>query len=600
MTALPELSDLTSKPDPEQKEVAPPVKSGPWGLLLWATCVDASSTAKLAISSLAVAICEISLPLLLAALVDEATTGGSLTDINLIGLAMLSAVGLLYIFHVLLLQSEASLVNGGTFRLRSLLYRRVLEQPIGWFASQKAGELSHRITADGEVIENHGVYVVSEIPFAIITIVGVSIAMLWLSWPLALGVIVFLALTGGLAIRLGRPIPTIRQSIQQISARLSHRLQESVNGIRSLRTSGAEKSNIAILDALNSQEMELETQEGRIAAKLEPILELIEMLGVIIVVWCGALLLREGNLSAGQLVAFIAYIELLSEPVGRCGKYIRSVQTCRGVLARTSDFLQSLEPSVPQGEKTSNNAAELIASGINFSYPGSDSLSIQDISIELRSGEVVALVGPNGAGKSTLIDILLGLRQPSSGNVLVAGIPVSEWNQERLRQIMIAAPQETAVFHGTLSENISFWSGISREKIEQSAEMSGMSPLISKLKNGLDTIVGDRGARLSGGERQRLGLARLLARSPRIAILDEPTSAMDGKASRDTSQAIQRLARSGCAVLIVAHRDETVELADRVVMIESGKVTGIGKCRELAGSNDGFRKIFPGISALDA
>jgi ABC-type multidrug transport system fused ATPase/permease subunit len=576
-----------------------PRGQGPWRLLAWAAGGDRRSAGLLAATSVLVAGCEVTLPLFLAALIDEALGGRDLGTINLIGLGMLALVGVLYVVHVALLKSEARLVNGGTFRLRQLLYRRMLAQPIAWFGTQKSGELVHRVVADGEVLDSHGVYVLSEIPFALLTILGVLAAMTWLSWPLAIGVFVFLALSSLLAARLGRGIPTLRRSIQQIGAQLSHTLQESIGGVRALRTAGAESQRLAVLDGLNAEEMRLANQEAAIGARLEPVLELIEMLGVVVVVWGGAVLLAKGSLTAGALVAFIAYIELLSEPFGQLGKYLRGAQTCRGILERMDSFLAGLSPLPKPGTATLARPLTLAADGIGFRYPGAELAALKGVSFAVAPGEVVALVGANGAGKSTLADILLGLRSPSEGAACLGGVSIAAWEPGALRAAFAAMPQDATVFHASLAENLALGLDDSTQVAMLDAiAAAGLTPLLKRLPQGLETVVGDRGTRLSGGERQRLGLARLLLRRPAVALLDEPTAALDGKASREVSVALRRLATEGAAVLVIAHRPETVAGADRVVFLAQGEVEAIGRPDDLARTCPGFQALFPDVSPL--
>jgi ABC-type multidrug transport system fused ATPase/permease subunit len=570
---------------------------GPWRLLVWAVLSDRPGLLGLGFASLGVAGCEILLPLLLASLVDTAVEGGGVAAINRLGLAMLAVVAVLYGVHVLLLRIEARLVNGGTFRLRQRLYRGVLEQPIDWFAGQRTGELVHRIMTDGEVLDSHGYYVVSELPFALITILGVVAAMAWLSWPMAIGVCLFLALSSAVGLYLGRPLPSLRKQIQEIGARLTHSVQESIVGVRALRVAGAEADQLGRLDGLNAEEMALANKEAAVGARLEPALELIELLGVVAVVWGGALLLAAQQLSPGGLVAFIAYIELLSEPMGRLGRYLRGAQTCRGILERMDGFLAQLIPPAAQGGRAQDGPLALEARRIGFRYAGAETLALAEVDLRIAPGEVVALVGPNGAGKSTLADILLGLKAATSGAALLGDVPIAEWEPRALRRALCAMPQEATVFHATLGENIALGLDATPDAIGAAVEAAGLGPLLKRLPKGLETMVGDRGTRLSGGERQRLGLARLLLRRPRVALLDEPTSSLDGRASREVSAALRLLAAEGTAVLVIAHRAETVLAADRVILLDRGRLAMQGTPGELVAGSAEFRALFPDLPA---
>ncbi len=558
----------------------------PWRLAFWALSDRPEALVVLAAAMIGVAAAELSLPWLLARTVDAAVETRDMAAVNRFGLLMVAVIAALYGIHVVYLRAETRVVFRGIFGLRRLLYSRLLDQPVGYFARRKTGELIHRVLNDTEVLDSHGVYVISDLPFSLLTVLGILILMAGLNWQLALLVVAFLAAASAVSIYFGRPLPTLRTLIQSAGARLAARLQEGLSGIRTVKAFGRERHEQSRLDALNREAAGLEVKEGRVGALVAPLLELMELLGLVLIVWYGARLVATGAMTPGMLVAFIAYMELLSEPIGRGEQFYRHFQICRGVAHRLADFLNEMHPPSPtRGSARPSGPMTVRFERVGFGYPGATRRAVDGVTFEAHPGEVLAIAGRNGAGKSTLMDLLLGFWRPDEGRILVADYPLEAWDEDARRAAIGTMPQDVFLFHASLADNIGYGRpGASRHEIEAAAAAAGLGPLLRHLPEGLDTLVGDRGQRLSGGERQRVSLARILLKDPQILVFDEPTSGLDGEAVRDLYQAVVRLARER-TVFVIAHRPDALALATRVALLDAGRLIATGTHAELLAAN---------------
>ncbi len=567
-------------------------KLTPWGILSWSFATAPVQIAALSVTLIAVLGAELALPMLLGETVDAAITKPDLGEILHLGLAMLAVAGALYLFHYFYLWTEAGLVARATFRLRGHVYRHLVEQPLNFFGQHKGGEIGHRIMNDCEVLDRHGIYLLADVPFATLTVLGVAAVMLWTHATLGLLIIGVLVAAAALAHHVARPLAGIEKSANSLLAILGGRLQELIGGIRTLKTFGRERYEVQRLDAAATDLVTAEIRAGKVAARLEPLLELIEALGLIAVVWYGAYLIFLDVLTPGKLVAFIAYMELLSHPMQQAGRYYSQFQQARGTLSRIADLLASM-PERPKREgRAFPDDLTIAVHDVQFSYPDTEKFAIDRVSLIAHAGEIIAVVGPNGAGKSTLMDLLLGFQTPRSGEVRIGNVPLQDLEEQALREASAVLTQDVFLFHASLAENIRYGRlDASEADIAAAAYRAGLRSLIERLPRGLQTAIGDRGGRLSGGERQRVALARVLIRDPKILIFDEPTSALDGAAVRDASRVLRESA-VGRVTFIVAHRIETVRIATRVLLMDQGRLVAEGTPAELEASNTLFRKLF--------
>jgi ATP-binding cassette, subfamily B, bacterial MsbA len=559
----------------------------PFGIVRWAFAV-----AALVATLIAVWACEISIPYFLGETVDAAIGSRNLTAILRNGLAMLAVIVVLYVMHVVYLRLEAKIVAGATLKLRSHVYTRLIAQPLAYFSKHRGGEIGHRVMTDTEVLDKHGIYLLADVPFALLTVFGVFAIMLWTHLGLGLLVTITLSLSAFLAHRIARPLSNLEKSANNYHAIVGGRLQEIIGGIRTVKTFGRERHEIERLDHGGKELAGVEIKTGSVASWLEPLLNMIEQFGLVMVVWYGAYLVYAGELTPGKLVAFIAYMELLAEPMQKAGRYIRQYKQAKGTLQRIADFLGTMMPDSSPQVPLAAPPREIAFDGVSFTYGEAGKAALTNVSFTAKTGEVVAIVGPNGAGKSTLIDTLLGFQKPDAGRVTVNGEAMTGETAEALRRFSAVVAQDVFLFHDTLLENVRYGRlEATREEVQSAIERAGLAPVLARLPQGLDTVLGDRGTKLSGGERQRVALARMLVRQPVIMILDEPTSALDGQAMRDTNALIRSHA-PGCITFVIAHRRETVEIADRVIVLEGGRVVATGTPAEVLAGSAVFKRLF--------
>ena len=562
-----------------------------WRQLIWRFITDRRGLALAALATVLVSVlAEIAFPYLLQQGVDAAIGEPGARSLDAVALAMLVVVLVIVLGHAAAILIEAWLFSGAAFELRRMLYAHFQNLPLAFLSRQRTGALTHRGTSDVSALETGVTELFSGLLFDTLVGIGVMMAMMLTAPRLSLLVVVVMVLATLLSERAARPMPTFQRMSQMLAARLAGRLQETLGATRTVRAFGAEAREVARLDTINRRILQAERQSGLRRAMVSPLWHFAEALGLIATLWYGGHLVAAGSISIGSLVGFMAYMELLATPMNRAGDYYAQFQACRGIAQRIVTLLGGVPAPPPSGTRRGVGAS-IALSHVAFHYPGSERGVLRDVSFEVAAGECVVLLGRNGAGKSTLFDLLLRFYPPESGSIVAGGVDLAEWDTTAWRATLGLMAQETMLFQGTLGENVAYGqSAADRMAVVRALEAAGAARLLARLPHGLDTPIGERGAGLSGGERQLIGLARLFLRDPRIVLLDEPTSALDGEALRTVLAALDRLAR-GRTVLLITHHPELLALADRVVLLDAGRVVASGKPEELAQTTPLYRSL---------
>jgi ATP-binding cassette subfamily B protein len=454
---------------------------------------------------------------------------------------------------------------------------RYLGVPLGWFDEHPTGELLAHADADCE----RSTMAMQPLPFSlgVVVLIGVSMVLLaTVDWVL-FGVAV--ALFPGLAVlndyytkRVEQPAASAQARVGDVS-RVAH---ESFEGALVVKTLGLEGRESA---RMHERAEELRRQRlivGRLRATFEPGLDALPNLGTIALLWLGAWRVSTGDITTGQLVQAMALFAILAFPFRIVGFLLEELP--RAVVAhdRITGVLAAPERPVPSSPRPlPDGPLEVEVDHVRFAYEDDDVLA--DVSARVAPGEVVALVGSTGAGKSTLCELLAALVDPSDGTIRIGGVPLDQVDPDDLHQAVALVFQESFLFADSVRENLAMGAEVDDDELWAALEVARASTFVDRLPRGLDEVVGERGVTLSGGQRQRLALARALLRRPRLLLLDDATSAVDPTVER----AILDRLRDGIAAttIVVAHRVSTIALADRVLLLDEGRIAAEGTHREL-------------------
>jgi subfamily B ATP-binding cassette protein MsbA len=565
-----------------------------WARLTWSYIAYRKDLlAALLACAVVMAVAELSVPWLIKEAIDAVLDETAAIDLDLWLLLTVGVLAVLYVGHAALLRVEAHLILHCSYNLRRCLYTHIHSQALPFFQRHRTGELMHRVTSDAKIMEEETSRILRDLPGEIITILGVTILMVLLDPSMALLVVGFMIVAAIVTGYLGVPLPGLRRSAQRIAARLTARFQESVAGIRTVQAFKNEGYELDRLDAENRRILDVELKEGKVYAVMEPLGDLLELLGLVLVVWFGGHLIIAGQITPGTLVAFIAYMEILARPLGNAEGYYRSLQSVRAVGDRLQELLDDQERLPTNGRRTLQGGAwPVAAETVSFRHAEGERDILSDVSFMVESGEAVAIAGRNGAGKSTLLDLILRFYDPTSGRILVGGVDLRDWNLEAWRQSIGIMGQDVFLFHGSILENISYGRPeASAGEIDAAVRESGLDRLMQRFPKGLGTIVGERGAQLSGGERQSVALARLFLRKPRLLILDEPTSQLDSEALKHVCTALASL-MAGRTTFLVTHNAETIRLAGRVLFLDQGRLAAAGDHEDLYAGNRSYKALW--------
>lgn len=477
--------------------------------------------------------------------------------------------------------------------LRGNMYDHMLKLPLDFYGRRQSGELIARMTNDVTVIQQAVSLSIAEVLQYVLILVGILVSLFWLHWTMALVSLALLPLAAWAINNFGGRIRAFSARMHEKIGDMAALLGETIGAMRIVKAFTMEGMTRRRFHKANEHSFDMSMKTVQAQATLKPVVELILVLGMVLVLWYGGREVIMGRLTVGQLMSFLAYLGMLSQPVSALTHHISLIQQAAAAGERIGT-LMAVTPE-PQSSGALLNLppvqGKIEFEGVTFSYERGAPV-LRDVTLSIAPGETVALVGPSGAGKSTLVNLIPRFYDPDVGTVRVDGYDLRTVDPRSLRRQIGLVPQDPVLFGVSIAENIAVsMPDAAQEQVEQAAVLAYAHEFVRQLPDGYDTIAGERGANLSGGQRQRIAIARAILASPRILILDEATSALDAESEAAIHAAIDRI-RAGRTVLLIAHRASTVRLADRIVVLDGGRIVQQGTHDELITRPGLYRRLY--------
>ena len=477
-----------------------------------------------------------------------------------------------------------------TLLIRKDILKHLLSLNLGFFHKQRSGELISRIVIDAQNT-GHGLGpLIRAFIHNGILIIIYSIYLFSTSAWMTLGAIGMIFLQFGLTQVIKKPVRRVTKNMVDCTAGFTTTLQETFTSIRVIKSFGAEKYEMNKLgDGLDLVKT-AKIKEGYVRNFEPSAREFLDSFAFIGIFMIAAFQLIRNSLSVQGFLLFIYVGKLLITPINKFAVALTWTQIVRASYERLSELF-SEKPKVVDGHvRKIDFQKDLVLENVSFSYD--DDIVIDDISLTLNKGQVLALVGTSGAGKSTLTDLVLRFYDPQKGNILMDGVNLRDVKTSEYKKVFGVVPQESLLFNDTIKENIRYGrDDISDKDIFEAAKIANAYDFIKELPNGYDTFVGDRGVRLSGGQRQRIAIARAIVAKPQILIFDEATSSLDTESERQVQKAIDRVLEHSTAI-VIAHRLSTVLHADKIAVLDKGKIESIGMHKELLEESPIYRRLY--------
>ena len=521
--------------------------------------------------------------------------GGGVRALLVICIVVFIAIVLKNLFTYLSMYLLNPIRNGILNDMRSGMYRKIMQLPVGYFTEQKKGEIMSKLSNDLGDVEASTISVLETVFKEPITVVFYFTYLIILSPQLTLFLLLFIPVSGLILGRIGRSLKKENKKVMQQFGVLFSTIEETITGIRIIKAFNAESR---ILDRFDSQNLEmyhLKNKANRRRDLASPLSEAMGVTAVLFILWYGGkMVLNSGgafSLNAGDFIAYIAIFSQLIQPLKALSGASYNIQKGSASVERIEALIHE-DISIKEKENPIQLTAFRQAIEFrNVSFRYADHYVLRNISLTLEKGKTVALVGSSGSGKSTLADLIPRFIDATEGSVLIDGIDVREYSLSSVRSLMGIVTQEPILFNDSIRNNIALGKfNAEYDEVERAAKVANAHSFIEAKAEGYETNIGERGNKLSGGERQRLTIARAVLKNPDILILDEATSALDTESERLVQHAINNLTTDRTS-LVIAHRLSTIRHADEIIVLHKGAIAERGNHEDLLSQNGIYKKL---------
>jgi ABC-type multidrug transport system fused ATPase/permease subunit len=515
------------------------------------------------------------------------------TEINTVAITLLVVLFIQAIFSYFRINWFVEVAEKGLADIRRDTYHKLITLPMNFFSQRRVGELNSRLSADLSQIQDAITTTLAEMIRQIIIFIGGITFLILVSGKLTLMLLAVLPILVVIAVTFGKFIRKISRQAQDKLAESNIIVEETLQGISNVKAFVNESYEVGRYNNSVREVVKIAMRGAKFRGIFASFIVFCLFGTIVSVVWYGTHLVQIGEISIASMFTFILLSTFVGAAMGSFPELYATMQKAFGASERVLEILE--EENEPISMYEEKNAIHQRIQGnldfknVFFSYPSRKEITVLNgVSFEARKGEKVAIIGPSGAGKSTIAGLILRFYEPQSGSLLFDGVASTEFSLTDIRNQVAIVPQDVLLFGGTIRENIAYGRlNANEDDILQAANRANAHEFIKGFPEGYDTIVGERGVKLSGGQRQRIAIARALLKDPVLLILDEATSSLDSESERLVQEALEELMKNRTSI-IIAHRLSTIREADKIIVLEKGKVVESGNHLELMKNKGGL------------
>lgn len=532
-------------------------------------------------------------PWVMQNLVNSVFNQKNLEELNQITLILISTFLLRSFFYYFQIYYLSFIGERIVVDLRLETYRHLQTLSLRFFSDRRIGELLSRISSDVTLVRAALTNNIATVLSQTVTFIGSLVLMLVLNWRLTLFILFLAPTVAVLGVVFGARLRRLSTEVQDEMAGSTALAEEALNNTRIVKAFTREAYEIGRYSEQTERTFDATMRLNVIRSAFGPLITFFAFSSLGAILWFGGREVLAGRLSAGALIAFLVYGVNIAASVGAYSSLYAQLQEAAGAAKRIFELMDE-KPEIidrPGAFQLPRVNGSIRFDDVSFAYPDARDV-LHNISLEIFPGEVFAVVGPSGAGKSTLFNLIPRFYDPTSGCISIDGIDIASVTLASLRSQIGIVPQETQLFSGTIRENLRYGNlEATDQELESAAAAANADEFIKALPDGLDTLVGERGVKLSGGQRQRIAIARALLKNPRILLLDEATSSLDSESESLVQEALDRLMRDRTSI-VIAHRLSTIQHADRIAVLDAGRLVELGTHTQLIASDQLYARLY--------